>query len=394
MKKQLNRNELYLKVNQLLLRFQLKRRMIALTYGLGAEQASPALSYTEEDALFVLDSSPGMNIRDLAKFLSVERSWMSRVVSGMQKKNLILAVASNSDKRSKELKITAKGGRALKESSELLNSIMNESIKALNFSQQKKLELFLAAYANNLGASKSTPKTVKRHPIYAELWRVSNVVGILKDSFMNSGLTLTQTHVFYAIVENNDIEVFISDLAKKLPFDVSTVSRVVAEFEKEKLISRTPLKKDKRNLIVKLTNAGNKKFTDISKKVALTVGEGLSTLSDNELIEFVEILDLLTKFMPLVNTKKDAEFEFLSLDCKQAYEAASKILDVSVSKIPAETKIAFVDGGFGYYQQGTVKGIAAVKRTASSGPIDQLILVGESLSKKECLSFLQRCLEN
>ena len=97
--------------------------------------------------------------------------------------------------------------------------------------------------------------------------------------------------------------------------------------------------------------------------------------------------------MPQHSSKASENFEFIVLNCAEAYKAASDILHVPVAKIPKETKIALLEGGFGFFRNGSVRGIAAVKRELETGPIEQVLLVGESLSQKECLDFVQKCLE-
>ena len=260
-----------------------------MSYGVAADQASPTLSYTEEDALLVLDSSPGMNIKDLATFLNVERSWMSRLVAGMAKARYVKSLPSKNDRRSKELKITQYGRRALEESGELSNKIIEKSLESITLKEQESFRGYLKAYADNLGSPSSIAQ-VNRHPVYFELWRVSNVVGIFSDSFMDSGLSLTQVQVLNALKELENNKVFASNLAQILPFDVSTISRTISDFEKSKYIKRTPLKEDKRSLIIEMTKVGNDKYSSISRRASIVVKQGMRGISSRKILSLFQFL--------------------------------------------------------------------------------------------------------
>ncbi|MEZ4754681.1 MAG: MarR family transcriptional regulator [Bdellovibrionota bacterium] len=381
----------YLQILKLLLKYQQKRRMIALAFGLKADQARKSLSYTEEAALFALDDTPGINIRDLSKFLQVERSWMSRLVAGMEKKKLLKSVPSASDKRSKELQITKSGKLALKENGEILQLIMEKSLEVISEKEQKQLERFFKIFADNLNAPKSAPRS-DSHPVYFQLWRISRAVGISGDHFMDTGFSVTQIQVLKAIAGREGEIVLASDLAQTLPFDMSTVSRTISEFEKNKLVSRKPLEEDKRSLVLSLTAKGLDKFQNSLSSGAKVVELGLKSLSNKEVTDLVLILEKLTQDMPTLSSSMSSKFQFKVLSPEEGKQAVGQVLDISASKLPKETIQVLSKSAFGFYHQGEVKAVAALKKHHGSEAIEHLVLFADLLEKEECLEFVQMCL--
>lgn len=76
------------------------------------------------------------------------------------------------------------------------------------------------------------------------------------------GVTLTQCHAILAIGNANNQT--ISDLTKRLDLDKSTVSRTINSLVKKDIVKRSPDSKDRRYLLLNLTQKGKKTFAEIN----------------------------------------------------------------------------------------------------------------------------------
>ena len=102
-------------------------------------------------------------------------------------------------------------------------------------------------------------------------------IGLLQAGFLNSPFSLTQARVLYELSRRERCTA--SDLAAELGLDHGYLSRILAGFAKEKLISRERSKEDGRQIVLSLTAKGRKAFAPIDERSQRDAGALLEKLS-------------------------------------------------------------------------------------------------------------------
>jgi DNA-binding MarR family transcriptional regulator/N-acetylglutamate synthase-like GNAT family acetyltransferase len=88
-------------------------------------------------------------------------------------------------------------------------------------------------------------------------------IGVLSDGFLHSPFTLTEARVLYEIAYRKNASA--TELARDLGLDAGYLSRILAGFEKKKLLKRTPSETDGRRFHLSLTEKGRKAFAPLDE---------------------------------------------------------------------------------------------------------------------------------
>src|SRR5262245_51294325 len=89
----------------------------------------------------------------------------------------------------------------------------------------------------------------------------TGVIGLLDEHFLKSPFTLSEGRVLYELARRDGLTA--RDLAQSLHLDPGYLSRIIARFEKNKLLKRTPLPEDRRQAALSLTTAGKVAFREL-----------------------------------------------------------------------------------------------------------------------------------
>lgn len=110
-----------------------------------------------------------------------------------------------------------------------------------------------------------------------------------------SGVTLAQCHTLLEIESKNKESV--TELAKTLGLDKSTISRTIDSLVNSGLVDRTIPAENRRMAMLQLTDAGKQICNSINCRNDQYFSEILSVLSDSEKEELVRLLGLVTSQM-------------------------------------------------------------------------------------------------
>ncbi len=110
-----------------------------------------------------------------------------------------------------------------------------------------------------------------------------------------NGISLAQCHTLLEIEKNSEIS--ISELAKNLSLDKSTVSRTVEGLVNISLVNRIIPKENRRKAILNLTENGNKVCKTINYTNDTYIENILNDFSINEQEEFLRLFKKLTQNM-------------------------------------------------------------------------------------------------
>lgn len=117
-----------------------------------------------------------------------------------------------------------------------------------------------------------------------------------------NGISLAQCHTLLEIEKSNEISV--SDLAKNLKLDKSTVSRTVDGLVNIKMVNRVTPKENRRLALINLTEPGKQVCSNINYTNESYIREVLRDFTAEEREEFLSLFDRLAASMVAYRSKK------------------------------------------------------------------------------------------
>ena len=102
-------------------------------------------------------------------------------------------------------------------------------------------------------------------------------IGVLDESLLDSGLTLTQARVLFEIGTSEACTA--GGLISLLRLDAGYLSRILQEFSESGWVKRKPSPADGRRVLVSLTPKGRRKFTELDHQSRRRIGELIGPLS-------------------------------------------------------------------------------------------------------------------
>jgi DNA-binding MarR family transcriptional regulator/GNAT superfamily N-acetyltransferase len=116
----------------------------------------------------------------------------------------------------------------------------------------------------------------------------TNVIGILREGLLETPYTLTEGRVVYELAQRESTEV--ADLRRALDLDPGYMSRILASFEADGLVSRSRSERDGRRQVIALTRRGREAFATLNARSAGQIRQLLSPLSQHDRARLVESL--------------------------------------------------------------------------------------------------------
>jgi DNA-binding MarR family transcriptional regulator len=117
-----------------------------------------------------------------------------------------------------------------------------------------------------------------------------------------NGISLAQCHTLLEIEKNNEISV--SDLAKNLTLDKSTVSRTVDGLVNINMVDRVIPRENRRMALINLTDSGKQVCRTIHYTNDLYVRKVLGDFTEHERDEFLRLFSKLTSSMAANRTQE------------------------------------------------------------------------------------------
>src|SRR5687768_14767113 len=105
-------------------------------------------------------------------------------------------------------------------------------------------------------------------------------IGILNPSWLDSAHSLTEVRVLYELAHH--AQATASELVQTLKLDPGYVSRILAGFEKKKVIEKVRAEDDGRRVLIGLTKQGRKLMADLDRRADEDLHGVLGVLGDSE----------------------------------------------------------------------------------------------------------------
>lgn len=116
----------------------------------------------------------------------------------------------------------------------------------------------------------------------------TRVIGLLDEGLLRTSYSLTEARVIVELAGRGPTEV--PDLRRDLALDPGYLSRILARFTTDGLVTRAPSPTDGRRQVVELTEAGRAVYTMLNERSDEQVGSLLSGLSDEDVRRLVEAM--------------------------------------------------------------------------------------------------------
>jgi DNA-binding MarR family transcriptional regulator/GNAT superfamily N-acetyltransferase len=105
-------------------------------------------------------------------------------------------------------------------------------------------------------------------------------IGVVREAYLNTPMSLAEARVLYEL--GNRERPSASELARDLGLDPGYLSRILARFAKDRIVSSERSKNDKRVSHILLTEKGQRAFATVNARSRHEIGEWLGTLSAPE----------------------------------------------------------------------------------------------------------------
>jgi DNA-binding MarR family transcriptional regulator/N-acetylglutamate synthase-like GNAT family acetyltransferase len=169
-----------------------------------------------------------------------------------------------------------------------------------------------------------------RHVQIAALRRFSRFytrqIGVLRKSYLDSQFSLGEARVLYEIAHGDRLTA--SDIASRLDLDPGYLSRLLRNFEKQKLIDRKASAQDARQSHLTLTPRGKRAFAPLEKCSQQQAGSMLGKLKPAEQAELVTAMKSIQSLLdapaaraaqPILRQPKPGDFGWVVTRHAQLY---------------------------------------------------------------------------
>ncbi|WP_309121210.1 MarR family transcriptional regulator [Paenibacillus sp.] len=128
------------------------------------------------------------------------------------------------------------------------------------------------------------------------LQRTFRRFGLLqKDGASCCGVSVVQSHILYELAKRPNIS--LNDLSEMLALDTSTLSRQVQQLVEGGFLSRLPDPKDRRYVLLSLTETGEEQCARIAGTMETYIQDVFSYIPDDKKGQVLESLQLLSDAM-------------------------------------------------------------------------------------------------
>jgi DNA-binding MarR family transcriptional regulator len=137
-------------------------------------------------------------------------------------------------------------------------------------------------------------------PQYANVREVLQLLarrfGLLhKDGAQCCGVSVVQSHIIYELFKRPDIS--LNELSEALSIDTSTLSRQIQQLVESGMVNRLPDPKDRRYVILSLTQKGEEQYREIAKTMEDYILGIFQNVPPDKKAQVLESLQILSDAM-------------------------------------------------------------------------------------------------
>jgi DNA-binding MarR family transcriptional regulator/GNAT superfamily N-acetyltransferase len=136
------------------------------------------------------------------------------------------------------------------------------------------------------GTTGPTPAQVTQVRAFNRFY--TNVIGVLRDMYLDTPYTLTESRVLYEIAQAGTVEV--TWLRQALDIDAGYLSRVLSSFESGGLVTRHRSPGDARRQEIRATDAGRAAVAELDERAATQIAALLGDVDRGRLLDAMRVI--------------------------------------------------------------------------------------------------------
>lgn len=376
-------------LHNLIFRFVRVQRFVGRKYGISANHITSGLGHTDHSVLFIVNAKNELNIKELAELIQLERSWMSRVVASLLQRGLLVSYVPDVDRRSKVVRLTKQGKEQLKKTEVQVAEMMEECLVQLSVQERKQFGKLLEKFADGLKAPRYASQP-DAHPIAYQLGRISAGLGMYADRMLGTEISVAQLHTLLILQDHINCDTQVRDIERFLPFDISTVSRIIEGFSSKGWVTKVQSSQDRRSLLVTLSDQGRASIAGYNKKMVAAFQPALSDFTAEQFKLFKLLYDKVSARHPVYsNAVISGGLRIRPIAEKQAVQALSALRrPVKSAKKTNCAEIKFVA-----YQDDDLQALLSLGYEVKSRSITSLNVLSQPLANEQVVYLIKSALE-
>jgi DNA-binding MarR family transcriptional regulator/GNAT superfamily N-acetyltransferase len=124
----------------------------------------------------------------------------------------------------------------------------------------------------------------------------TNVIGLLRGGHLDTPYSLTEARVLFELARRDAAET--AGLRRVLDIDAGYLSRILARFDREKLITRERSAADARRQVIRLTEAGRAAFADLDARQTAQTAALLARLDEQGIARLLTAMADIQRILP------------------------------------------------------------------------------------------------
>jgi DNA-binding MarR family transcriptional regulator/GNAT superfamily N-acetyltransferase len=121
----------------------------------------------------------------------------------------------------------------------------------------------------------------------------TNVIGLLRGKYLDTPYSLTEARLLFELAQRDTSEV--TDLRRTVDIDPGYLSRILARFDADGLISRQRSAADGRRQIIRLTGSGHSVVASLDARSAEQTRDMLATIRDDDRRKLLDAMRVITE---------------------------------------------------------------------------------------------------
>ena len=121
----------------------------------------------------------------------------------------------------------------------------------------------------------------------------TNVIGLLRGKYLDTPYSLTEARLLFELAQRDASEV--TDLRRTVDIDAGYLSRILARFESDGLISRQRSAADGRRQVIRLTGSGREVVAGLDARSAEDTRDMLAGLRDDDRRRLLDAMHVITE---------------------------------------------------------------------------------------------------
>jgi DNA-binding MarR family transcriptional regulator/GNAT superfamily N-acetyltransferase len=124
----------------------------------------------------------------------------------------------------------------------------------------------------------------------------TNVIGVLRGGHLGTPYSLTEARVLFELASRESTEV--AALRRSLDIDAGYLSRILARFDTEQLITRERSAADGRRQVIRLTDAGQAAFAELDARQTEQTAALLADLAEQDERQLLAAMTVIQRILP------------------------------------------------------------------------------------------------